>query len=963
MPSTSGRSRVHAILVVRPDGRAPASLHLKRTLASVAAQSRPVDALTLVVCGDDPLVAEHAARAEPGSVVHAPASTSYAQALRLAAPRIAEHESVWLLAQDTAPEHDTLALLAGTLELSPSIAVAAPKLVRWDDRSEIVSLGVSMTRLGRTVVLAEDELDQGQHDADEDVLGADVRGLLVAGGAWSLLGGIDPALAGADEGLDLGIRARLAGGRVAVVPGARLAVAGDGAAGLPAPIDARRARRIAYAGRTAQLHRRLAYAHPVALPFVWLSLLPLAVIRTIGHLIGKAPALIGPEWGATATAIVRLGAVARSRRQIARTRRATWAQLSALRIRRSDLRRRLDTVDPDAGIRRRGELHFFAGGGAWAVLGALLVSVAVFTPLLAWPVLGGGALLPLSDTVAQLWREAAWGLRASGLDTVGPADPFAALLALLGTLSPARPSTALVVLWVLSLPLAVLGGWMAATRLTERASLRILAGAAWALAPTFLAALQEGRPTAVIAHLLLPWLFYAGSVAHRSWVAAAAASLLLAGVVAAAPSLAPALVVLWLLAIVLSVAGRAGRGVVRLIWVVIPSAALAAPLVWHQLRAGNALGLLADPGLPWMGPQAAPDAAGRFTLATGFPTSDPGGWGTLLPEGAPTWWVPLLLAPLVVLALLAPLTRRWSSGAVLLGVVVLGLATAFGAAGVSLSFAQAQPVPLWPGAGLSLAWLGVVGAATTTLGSGFMVRPGWLRPSAVALVFVTLLAVSVPALTAVHRGQSRLTDGPSTTLPAYVAAEGRSDPDLGTLVITPQNGGGVASHVVWGPSETLNGQATFISTDTAPTEQDARLAALTADLIASSAPGAIDDVVASGISFVLLAPAADPESDRARATRIRAVTSIDQRQQLVPVGETSRGILWRVTAGDGAGDGGSIADRVTLTALQGTTAGWIAGLQLTVFAIAVLLAVPTAAARRASRRQPRVVGFIAREDR
>ncbi|WP_354002911.1 hypothetical protein [Microbacterium elymi] len=74
----------------------------------------------------------------------------------------------------------------------------------------------------------------GQHDATEDVLGSDVRGILVRADAWRELEGLDPALVGADEGLDLGVRTRLAGGRVVVVPAARVAVYGDGVAGLPA---------------------------------------------------------------------------------------------------------------------------------------------------------------------------------------------------------------------------------------------------------------------------------------------------------------------------------------------------------------------------------------------------------------------------------------------------------------------------------------------------------------------------------------------------------------------------------------------------------------------------------------------------------------------------------------------------------------------------------------------------------
>ena len=147
---------------------------------------------------------------------------------------------MWILAQDTAPEPDALSRLVGALELAPSVAFVAPKLVRWDDRTEIVSLGASMTSFGRTVGLADGELDQGQHDAREDVLGADIRGILarsrrVARARRDSIA----ALAGADEGLDLGVRARLTGARVLLVPTALVAVAGDGVGGAAGTADRR----------------------------------------------------------------------------------------------------------------------------------------------------------------------------------------------------------------------------------------------------------------------------------------------------------------------------------------------------------------------------------------------------------------------------------------------------------------------------------------------------------------------------------------------------------------------------------------------------------------------------------------------------------------------------------------------------------------------------------------------------
>lgn len=952
--NTVTSNRVHAILVVRPDGRTPAAFHLKRTLAALREQTRPADILTIVVCGGDEHLFEITDAAGAEFVFRASASMGYAAATALVAPRL-DGDAVWLLAQDTAPEPDALARLVGALELSPSVAFVAPKLVRWDDRTEIVSLGAGMTRFGRTVGLADDELDQGQHDAREDVLGADVRGILVRADAWNRLGGLDRGLSGADEGLDLGVRARLAGGRVSLVPSALVATAGDGVAGLPTPLTPQRRRRAAYAERVAQLHRRLVYAPAVVAFLHWLTILPLALWRAVVDLVRKQPGRIAPEWGAAAVALVRLVPVWRARRRLAHARTVSWAQIAPLRTTRSELLERLDD-DPEVALggHRRSDLRFFAGGGAWLVLAALVVSVAAFPALLAWPVLGGGALQPLATTVGQLWDDAMFGQRALGLDTIGPADPFAAVIAVLGSLWAWAPSRALVLLWVLALPLAALGGWFAATRVTERAGLRLLGGALWALSPTLLVALTQGRPTGVILHLLLPWLFYAGAVAHRSWAGAGAASILLAGVLATAPSLAPAMLVVWVGAMLIALILRAGRGVARLIWTLVPSAALALPLVWNALANGQAWSLVADPGVPWAGPQVAADAAGRALLAAGIPTPDLAGWAALLPDG-PTWWVPLLSVPLALLALAAPLTQRWAAGIALLVITALGLGTAFAVVGISVAFVQSATVPLWPGTGLSLAWLGGVGGALVALDAGLAPRVALVRGIAATLVFVAAATLAVPSLTAFTRGTATIADGPASTLPAFVAAEGREDPDVGTIVLTPQADAGVAAQVVWGASETLGGQTTLLSTRTKATPQDDELAELAADLVTPSSQDVVGQLADRGVGFILLAPSTEPETDAARTMRLSAVTALGQRDTLVVVGDTAKGELWRVVD--------QIAPRPEEAASASVVGRWIAFGQLAIFGIALLLAVPTAASIREARRTPRVVGPYWQEGR
>lgn len=926
-------ARVHAIAVVRTGESA--SAQLLHTLDAIRDQTTRPTAVTVVVLGDGSAV-----RAASGigdiveGIIEARPATTYAEAVALARPRVPQGAAVWLLAQDTVPRRDALHLLIGALERSPSAAIAAPKLVRQDDDREIQSLGVSMTRFGRAVELTAGELDQGQHDATEDALGADVRGMLIRGEAPSVLRP-DIALRGADEGLDLGVRARLGGARVVLVPKARVGVRPHGPAALPRGAVSR-----AWVTRRAQLHRRLTYAPVLAVPLHWLSLLPLALWRSILHLIGKRPGDVAPEWGAALAAMVAFRGVVRSRAAIRSFRRASWASIAPLRVTHDELRQRLD----DGHGSERGavdELRFF-GGGAWAVLGALLVSIVVFVPMLAWPAIGGGGLLPMRDTVAALWADTAWGVRDLGLDVVGPADPFTAVLALLGSLSPASPSYAVVLLWLLALPLAVLGGWFASTRVTDRSGLRILGGVLWALAPTFLDALVQGRPSAVLLHLLLPWVFHSASVAHRSWGASGAASLLIAAALACAPSLAPAFVLMWLVTLILALSLGRLRAAARLSWLLAPTGIMFAPLIIWQIRHGDPWALLADPAVVRALDQVGADAAGRAAIAGGFPTNDRAGWEWLVGAEMAVW-APLLLAPVALLALASALSPRWRAGFALLLVAVLGIATAMMAVGVVVSFVHGTGVALWPGNGLSLAWLGLVGASLVTLDTVVAFAPLRIGASLVAILGVTICAL--PALLAVNTGHSEVRNASPSTLPALVAAQAASGPDRATLVLTPQNDGSLAAQVIWGASETLGAQTSMLSTATH--SRGNTVAHDAVDLLSARDFDAAASLAGQGISFVLLeqAPGAN---DIAHGMHDDAVAAIDERAGFVKAGETAHGVLWGVDV--------PVSERADMDATQKAIARFVAIAQVIVVFAALLLAIPTRASRRAARARSRVVG-------
>ncbi|MFT4214502.1 MAG: glycosyl transferase, partial [Microbacterium sp.] len=434
------------------------------------------------------------------------------------------------------------------------------------------------------------------------------------------------------------------------------------------------------------------------------------------------------------------------------------------------------------------------------------------------------------------------------------------------------------------------------------------------------------------------------AAAHRSWTAAGIGSIIAAALVACSPSLAPALIVLWIVGIVLTAALNRGHGLAQVIWLVVPTAVVFAPLAWHRVRSGETAALLADPGVP-LAADTGTDAVRRMLLVLGFPSADGAagahGWSELV-DPAIALWAPLLVAPVLVLALAAPLLARVAPTAMTLLAAAVGLATACLAIGITVTVDAEAPVPLWPGAALSLYWLGLLSAAA--LGLDALPRRIRLRAPLVALTMLMLAVSAVPALTAVPRGTSALTDGPSSTLPAYVEAEGRAGLGNATFVVTPASDGSVIAEVVWGETSSLGGQTTLRSARTGPDAGDAATAQAVAELIADPSGDVVARLAEHGVAFVLLATATG-ESEAARAVRIEAETSLNQRDDLEIVGDTGKGMLWRITA--------DVTDRDTTATARAARIGL---LQLGIVVVSLLLAVPTRRSLAQSRRRPRVIG-------
>jgi hypothetical protein len=352
---------------------------------------------------------------------------------------------------------------------------------------------------------------------------------------------------------------------------------------------------------------------------------------------------------------------------------------------------------------------------------------------------------------------------------------------------------------------------------------------------------------------------------------------------ACSPSLLPLLGAGWVAAIVVAAARRTPdkkNRLSRILPLPLPTLVLFLPLVYEQLRYGNPLGLLADPGLPQL-TGSTPHLLGLpaqlsavLQLAAGWPAWQVGAWQALaapLGFGA-TGSALLVFALSLPLLLLAAVGLVWPrrSMPIRVGIAgVGGLLAAVLATRIEVAASGATPVPGWAGAGLSLAWLGLLEAAVCGLdrlaasgelpfGDRVAAILAHARAASAAMIGFTavaaIAAAASPLLVGTLLGTSAVRVSGTATAPALVAAEAATAPGLGLLTLTPQPDGGVRERLTRGQGETLEQQSTLHTT--ADFGEGTALAALSAALVQPNGDdlkSRLDDLA---IGYVLLAPGA-----------------------------------------------------------------------------------------------------------
>ena len=366
-------------------------------------------------------------------------------------------EWLWLIGHDNAPAPTALAEMLAAVEIAPSVAVAGPKLMRLEDPSahprvrrehDPAAVASVRPRAGRARPGAARPQRPTSWRSPPAACSSAAR-------VWKTLGGFDPALPDVDAALDFCVRVRLAGHRVAVVPDARAT-------------QRRPDRGVRPQARVRGPPRAPAPAGPAAPPHDLRARWrcsgstgsPSCPSRSAARSDTSSRSTPQPCRGelAAAVAVAFGGGVARARRALARTkrlglggRRAPARQLApcarAARPPSRDVRARTGRGRPG-----RPGVASSATGASGSCSPRRCSSVVTLFPLLGSPALTGGGLLPLSTSVSQLWQNVGYGWHSLGTGSTGPSDPFAAVLAVLGSIVFWSPSTAVVVVMLAGVP-------------------------------------------------------------------------------------------------------------------------------------------------------------------------------------------------------------------------------------------------------------------------------------------------------------------------------------------------------------------------------------------------------------------------------------------------------------------------------------------------------------------------------
>jgi GT2 family glycosyltransferase len=531
---------------------------IRDSLRGLTRQTRPIDDLIVVDTGSRDGSSEWTrSHLSPDSVLSVRGQFGRAVMIALRHPRVRQSDWLWLLHDDCAPEPEALAHLLAEAAYTPAAGVLGPKLVGWDDPDQLQEVGWWIDRAAyASSPVEEREIDQGQHDHLSEVFFVSTAGMLVRRKALEVVGGFDTRMPAFRDDLDLCWRVHLMGGRVLMVPQARVRHF------RAATVGSRLSRKLSRKRYLTERHALASMLKCTALrrlPHTLLSALLVGVIHMLGLLVtgrfGEAGQIL-VAWGWN---IKELPSTLRLRRQVQSRRRVTDQALTRLRAPggqrvRSVAKALSDIVTTDPGgthastADMRQVLRRVVGRHpAATALGLFVVVMALsLRSLLAAQKVGGEAMPPFPASARDMFAGFTSSLGTEGLGSTLPASPSLVVFGLAAVIAFGKGLLAQKLLLWLALPLAAATCTRALRVVIPDLRARLVGGLLYATTPLATAALSQGRLGELAFLVLAPpllaqtWLALELEQPREPWRPALRFALLLAVAVALYP---PALVI------------------------------------------------------------------------------------------------------------------------------------------------------------------------------------------------------------------------------------------------------------------------------------------------------------------------------------------------------------------------------------------------------------------------------------
>lgn len=523
-----------------------------------------------------------------------------------------EVKSLWLLHDDSRPANaNCLEVLLEAQRNTPGASLLGAKQLDWEGEN-LHDVGAYANKHGVVSLVVDGEPDQEQYDSRADVFSVSLAGALLPLITLHSMGGINGWFTTYAESVDFCRRVSRSGGRVLVVPQARIAHRRARYEGVRTrngeEVDEELPVKPSMSVLVAEQRYQYTDIARLRWPLIWIFSLFAAFFKTLARLVSKQPYEAWCELCMPWHALTSVTSGIQARAMVARQSKVPHAQLNMITATRTQLAQWHDRRNALDGQRNvtllsplvRSHLRIRAVK-RWSAALAMAAVAFVAVAVIYWPVLralfSGGSLysnqlLPTGATFGQLAEAAStqWVWNIGGGVSMPPAPWLWVLLATsLFTLGNVAAATGL--LFFLAAPLSALSFWALAGIFTRSDTVRIASGLLWCAFGLAMGLYATANLPMLTVMIFLPaafaFVFRAVGLYHTedqvrpraSVQAAAAASLCFMPVVAAEPQLLLPLIVTFLVFLLFVPRHRA-----MLLLMPIPAAFLCAPTLVHAAR-------------------------------------------------------------------------------------------------------------------------------------------------------------------------------------------------------------------------------------------------------------------------------------------------------------------------------------------------------------------------------------------